>query len=127
MVEAPGREIDEGMICLAGTLTTGVQADGHDAKPDTLCDMVTAAVLSADRAGTDDAALLIARTRATLPQDLAVWNLPDEPIPRPRPASLSGTNSKHGTWANGDDHRADRQRAGRPTSYATPAAPSGCA
>ncbi|MPY55977.1 SpoIIE family protein phosphatase [Streptomyces spongiae] len=84
LVEIPGHDIDEDMACLSRTLTTalytaGTQTDGHEAEPDELCDMVTAAVLSSDRPAPDDAALLITRTRATAAEDIAVWDLPDEP------------------------------------------------
>ncbi|MDT3396219.1 SpoIIE family protein phosphatase [Streptomyces sp. B1866] len=94
LVEVPGRDIEEGMNRLTRTLTTAladgggqsVRAGGHpagqapDEAPERLCDTVTGALLPTDRPAPDDTALLIARTRALAPEDIALWPLPDDPV-----------------------------------------------
>ncbi|MDT3396607.1 SpoIIE family protein phosphatase [Streptomyces sp. B1866] len=90
LVEEPGRDIDDGMGRLAQTLATALRdGDGlgggpvgadRASDPERLCDRVTAALLPADRPAADDTALLVARTRALAPEDIAVWELPEDPI-----------------------------------------------
>ncbi|MFD5116505.1 SpoIIE family protein phosphatase [Streptomyces sp. NPDC058391] len=102
LVESATRDIDRGMEQLASTLAgaapgpgvhaagTGVHAAGTKAARrdiargeseslERLCDDVLAALLP-EKQLTDDAALLIARTHATAPCDIATWRLSDGPI-----------------------------------------------
>jgi anti-sigma regulatory factor (Ser/Thr protein kinase) len=91
LVEAPGRDIDLGMACLAETLAEGVRrlpclhqapAGEHGCRDECLeplCDTVTAALVPPQHAIPDDAALLIARTHAFVRDDIASWSLPEDP------------------------------------------------
>ncbi|MFG3017914.1 SpoIIE family protein phosphatase [Streptomyces sp. NPDC048254] len=77
LVESAGRDIDEGMARLRRRLGTG-----YDGAPglDGLCDDLIAEMLPDPYRISDDAALLVARTHALAPQDIACWQLPDEPM-----------------------------------------------
>jgi hypothetical protein len=59
---------------MAGLLR-GLQAEGLDQ----MCDSLTQALLPDDQQRADDAALLVARVRATAPDAVATWPLPEDP------------------------------------------------
>jgi serine phosphatase RsbU (regulator of sigma subunit)/PAS domain-containing protein len=63
-----------GMNRMAGMLGA-LQADGLDP----MCDSLTRALLPDDQQRADDAALLVARVRATAPDAVASWALPEDP------------------------------------------------
>lgn len=63
-----------GMDRMAGLLR-GLQAEGLDR----MCDSLTRALLPDDQQQADDAALLVARVRATAPDSVATWALPEDP------------------------------------------------
>ena len=63
-----------GMDRMAGLLRVH-QAEG----PDRMCDSLTQALLPDDQERADDAALLVARVRATAPDAVATWWLPEDP------------------------------------------------
>jgi serine phosphatase RsbU (regulator of sigma subunit)/PAS domain-containing protein len=63
-----------GMNRMAGMLQA-LQADGLDR----MCDSLTRALLPDDQQRADDAALLVARVRATAPDAVASWALPEDP------------------------------------------------
>jgi hypothetical protein len=46
---------------------------------DRMCDSLTQALLPDDQQRADDAALLVARVRATAPDAVATWSLPEDP------------------------------------------------
>ncbi|MEV7090519.1 SpoIIE family protein phosphatase [Streptomyces sp. NPDC093085] len=77
LVEAPGRDFDEGMAALAGLLRTADTSPAADL--DRLCDTLTAGLLPAGRTAPDDAALLVARVHALAPDQMASWPLPTHP------------------------------------------------
>jgi serine phosphatase RsbU (regulator of sigma subunit)/PAS domain-containing protein/anti-sigma regulatory factor (Ser/Thr protein kinase) len=56
-------------------LLRALQAEGLDR----MCDSLTQALLPDDQQQADDAALLVARVRATAPDDVATWPLPEDP------------------------------------------------
>lgn len=102
LIESATRDIDRGMAYLARTLTRALAttpgllarltagdrdprpADRSDAKVlddlNQLCDTLVAALLPEQSQTQDDAALLVARTHSTTPDNLASWPLPDDPI-----------------------------------------------
>ena len=63
-----------GMGRMAGLLRV-LQAEGLDR----MCDSLTRALLPDDQQRADDAALLVARVRATAPDAVATWSLPEDP------------------------------------------------
>jgi serine phosphatase RsbU (regulator of sigma subunit)/PAS domain-containing protein len=63
-----------GMDRMAGLLRV-LQAED----PDRMCDSLTQALLPDDQERADDAALLVARVRATAPDAVATWWLPEDP------------------------------------------------
>lgn len=63
-----------GMRRMAGLLRA-LQAEGLDR----MCDSLTRALLPDDQQQADDAALLVARVRATPPESVATWQLPEDP------------------------------------------------
>ena len=63
-----------GMDRMAGLLRVH-QAEGLDQ----MCDSLTRALLPDDQQRADDAALLVARVRATAPNAVATWSLPEDP------------------------------------------------
>ena len=63
-----------GMARMAGLLR-GRQAEGLDR----MCDSLTRALLPDDQQRGDDAALLVARVRATAPDAVATWSLSEDP------------------------------------------------
>jgi len=63
-----------GMDRMAGLLQVH-QAEGLDQ----MCDSLTQALLPDDQQRADDAALLVARVRATAPDAVATWSLPEDP------------------------------------------------
>ncbi|MBL1099735.1 ATP-binding SpoIIE family protein phosphatase [Streptomyces coffeae] len=98
LVESAARDMDQGMEHLARTLTAAVS--GPDSGPDSgpgarhvrrdrvrgdsaslerLCDEVLATLVP-EQGTADDAALLIARTHAIAPEDIAGWPLPPGPV-----------------------------------------------
>ena len=80
LIESPTRDIDRGMKHLASALSGAVTVrDGKDPL-ERLCDDVLAELLPEKELTQDDAALLIARTHATAPDDIATWPLSDGPI-----------------------------------------------
>ncbi|MFD8736132.1 SpoIIE family protein phosphatase [Streptomyces sp. NPDC059618] len=77
LVEARGRDIDVGLGMLREALA---ETDG--ATPDDTCRAVLDAML---RTGSsDDVALLVARTRLLDPEQVAEWEVPDDPAAVPR-------------------------------------------
>jgi hypothetical protein len=56
-------------------LLRALQAEGLDQ----MCDSLTRALLPDDQRRADDAALLVARVRATAPDAVATWPLPEDP------------------------------------------------
>jgi hypothetical protein len=88
LLESATRDFDEGLAQLTRTLSTAVartpRAGGGPAAEESaylerLCDVVTSALLPDREATSDDAALLIARTRHTDSADIASWPLPEDP------------------------------------------------
>ncbi|MBB5135728.1 PAS domain-containing protein/anti-sigma regulatory factor (Ser/Thr protein kinase) [Thermocatellispora tengchongensis] len=104
LVESAGPDIDEGLAELGRTLSAAcagrdlrrrrhdqpllaeaapapAPGDGEGDGPlHVLCDSLIATLLPAHQATTDDAALLIARTRALRAEDIACWALPEDPV-----------------------------------------------
>ncbi|MET9382704.1 SpoIIE family protein phosphatase [Streptomyces sp. NPDC002928] len=72
LIEPRHSDVDAGLHALRGTL-----ADAVASSLETTCDKVLEAML--DERPTDDAALLIARTRALDSGNVAVWDLPGDP------------------------------------------------
>ncbi|MFF1605313.1 SpoIIE family protein phosphatase [Streptomyces mirabilis] len=72
LIEARHRDADAGLHALRGAL-----ADTAASSLETTCDKVLKALL--DERPTDDAALLIARTRALDSGHIALWDLPNDP------------------------------------------------
>ncbi|MEV0780721.1 SpoIIE family protein phosphatase [Streptomyces sp. NPDC050428] len=82
LVEGAERDIDRGRDELARVLAAAVRADG-DLSLDQLCDTVVSAMLptGAQTGQTaDDAVLFIARLRRLAAQDIATWQLPQDPL-----------------------------------------------
>ncbi|MGW3285114.1 SpoIIE family protein phosphatase [Streptomyces sp. NPDC001002] len=80
LVESSKREMEEGMADLARLLHEAHQADpGTDLDLERLCDTLTAGLLPAESATTDDAALLVARLHALTGDRMASWALPEDP------------------------------------------------
>lgn len=89
LVESSRRDIDTGMAGLAKALT-GAQAAaparpaegrrGEVERLGRLCEEVAAALDPHQQHAGDDAALLIARTHALAPDDVATWSLPEDPL-----------------------------------------------
>ncbi|MET7983151.1 MULTISPECIES: SpoIIE family protein phosphatase [unclassified Streptomyces] len=77
LVEARGRDIDVGLGMLKEAL-----ADTDGATPDDTCRAVIDAMLRTR--ATDDVALLVARTRLLDPEQVAEWEVPDDPAAVPR-------------------------------------------
>ncbi|MFF3947769.1 SpoIIE family protein phosphatase [Streptomyces sp. NPDC001902] len=89
LVESSRRDIDTGMAGLAKALTGAPAAapvrpaDGRRGEVERLgrlCDEVAAALDPHQEHAGDDAALLIARTHALSPGDVASWSLPEDPL-----------------------------------------------
>ncbi|MBW1601004.1 SpoIIE family protein phosphatase [Streptomyces sp. JJ66] len=75
LVEARDLDVEEGLRRLTDALT-------HPAEPlEDLCDTILTTLPS--RAGADDAALLLVRTRGLDPDDVASWELPTDPAAVP--------------------------------------------
>lgn len=74
LVESRQRSIDDGVDRLAGILRSE-----HASSLDSVCEAVTSALLPAGQPAGDDAALLVARTHALPPDDIATWSLPEHP------------------------------------------------
>ncbi|MFI7632795.1 SpoIIE family protein phosphatase [Nonomuraea sp. NPDC049400] len=79
LIESSTRDIDKGMAELTGLLT-GLRPGPSGTDLDRLCESVTAAMLPAQQQIPDDAALLIARTHRLAAENIASWDLPDDPI-----------------------------------------------
>ncbi|MEU5591737.1 SpoIIE family protein phosphatase [Streptomyces sp. NPDC020298] len=88
LVDAAGRDIDEGLAQLRRTLEEAVartsyfpdgRSDERTDRLDALCDHLVATLLPDREQTSDDAALLIAHTRATPPADVASCSLPEDP------------------------------------------------
>ncbi|MFD3482939.1 SpoIIE family protein phosphatase [Streptomyces sp. NPDC058665] len=83
LVESVNQDIHRGMRHLASALSTASSRPGAEsgqAGLERVCDEVLAELLPEKQRTADDAALLIARTHALAPGDVAVWSLPDGPI-----------------------------------------------
>ncbi|MFG2966971.1 SpoIIE family protein phosphatase [Streptomyces sp. NPDC048288] len=83
LIESPGQDADQGLArlvrLLSGAAVRPARFDEGVRGLEELCDSVVAALLP-DRGETnDDAALLIARTRALPTADIASFDLPDDP------------------------------------------------
>ncbi|MEU6551470.1 SpoIIE family protein phosphatase [Streptomyces sp. NPDC046915] len=88
LVDAAGRDIDEGLAQLRRTLEEAVartsyfpdgRSDERTDRLEALCDHLVATLLPDREQTSDDAALLIAHTRATPPGDVAWCSLPQDP------------------------------------------------
>lgn len=88
LVESATRDADQGLAQLRQTLSRAPLGTGSFETADEddgirriteLCDQVVAALLPDRELTTDDAALLIVRTRCTAAHDVASCSLPDEP------------------------------------------------
>ncbi|MDT0438666.1 MULTISPECIES: SpoIIE family protein phosphatase [Streptomyces] len=77
LVEAKGREIDEGMAALAKLLHTADTSPTADL--DLLCDTLTTGLVPADQPTPDDTALLVVRVHALAPDHMASWSLSSLP------------------------------------------------
>ncbi|MER7877449.1 SpoIIE family protein phosphatase [Streptomyces solisilvae] len=83
LVESVNQDIHRGMRHLASALSVASCRPGAAPGPaglERMCDEVLAELLPEKQRTADDAALLIARTHALAPGDVAVWCLPDGPI-----------------------------------------------
>ncbi|MCP9208852.1 ATP-binding SpoIIE family protein phosphatase [Streptomyces sp. NEAU-Y11] len=95
LVESAARDIDRGMEHLARTLTAAAsgpgsgpgalhiwrkEARGESASLERLCDDLLAELVPEKQGTADDAALLIARTHAIAPDDIATWPLSPGPV-----------------------------------------------
>ncbi|MFJ1969983.1 SpoIIE family protein phosphatase [Streptomyces sp. NPDC087903] len=84
LVESPTRDVDQGLALLRQTVASAVarapyfSADGAE-RLDELCDLVVSTLIPDREQTTDDAALLVARTRCTPAQDIASCSLPEDP------------------------------------------------
>ncbi|WP_189874546.1 ATP-binding SpoIIE family protein phosphatase, partial [Streptomyces bluensis] len=78
LVESAKREVDEGMSALA-RLLRAAHEEGVDVDLETLCDTLTAGLLSGEHQAADDAALLVARLHALTEDRMASWPLPNDP------------------------------------------------
>jgi serine phosphatase RsbU (regulator of sigma subunit)/PAS domain-containing protein len=74
LIESARRDTDAGMRRLAEHLEAH-----HDEDLGKLCESITGALLPADQQSSDDAALLLVRVRATAPEAIAAWSLPEDP------------------------------------------------
>ena len=72
------------------------QAEGLDR----MCDSLTQALLPDDQQRADDDALLVARVRATAPDAVATWSLPEDPRAAALLAGMCATSSPPGGWRN---------------------------
>ncbi|WP_078853164.1 ATP-binding SpoIIE family protein phosphatase [Streptomyces sp. NRRL S-1824] len=74
LIERSDRDIDQGLRCLTDALAASC-------RPDRALDETGRALLAnlTDQAPRDDAALLLARTRAIPAKDTAHWEIPDDP------------------------------------------------
>ncbi|MFG3289250.1 SpoIIE family protein phosphatase [Streptomyces sp. NPDC048179] len=82
LIESATRDADQGLAQLRRALAGSrhLQGDTDDVEGlEELCDLVTSTLLPAPERTTDDAALLIARIRATAADDVATRLLPDHP------------------------------------------------
>ena len=75
LIESARRDTDSGMSRLAELL----RAHHADNSLDELCDSLTSALIPAGQESSDDAALLVVRVRATAPDAIATWSLPEDP------------------------------------------------
>ncbi|HEX6524384.1 MAG TPA: SpoIIE family protein phosphatase [Streptosporangiaceae bacterium] len=74
LIDSTSCDPDVAMGHMAGLLRVH-QAEGLDR----MCDRLTRALLPDDQQRADDAALLVARVRATAPDAVATWPLPEDP------------------------------------------------
>jgi anti-sigma regulatory factor (Ser/Thr protein kinase) len=94
-VESAQRDIDSGLDQLATALTTGLadtpdpgesprrlhtEADTEAARLALRCDALVSALLPSQQLTTDDAAVLVARTRLLPAENVASWSLADGPL-----------------------------------------------
>ncbi|MFC8520292.1 SpoIIE family protein phosphatase [Streptomyces sp. NPDC057257] len=77
LLEAATNDVEEGMAQLRRTLAD-TMADGVTPL-DELCDTIVSALMPDREHTSDDAAVLIARTRCTTDDDVASFDLPDDP------------------------------------------------
>jgi hypothetical protein len=74
LIESARRDMEAGLGLLAAHLRAH-----HDEDLDRLCESTTDALLPPDQQSSDDAALLLVRVRATAPDAIAAWSLPEDP------------------------------------------------
>lgn len=74
LIDSTSSDPGVGMDRMAGLLRA-LQDEGLDG----MCDNLTRALLPDDQQQADDAALLVARVRATAPDAVATWSLPEDP------------------------------------------------
>ncbi|MDT0310123.1 SpoIIE family protein phosphatase [Streptomyces sp. DSM 44917] len=79
LVESRARDIDTGIGQLARLLARAVE-EGRTGDLDALCESLTGRLLPGREETTDDAALLLARTRQFDERDVATWRLPENPV-----------------------------------------------
>jgi serine phosphatase RsbU (regulator of sigma subunit)/anti-sigma regulatory factor (Ser/Thr protein kinase) len=78
LIQDPTRDIDKGMAALSRRVARTPEPGSADLEA--LCDSLLSDFSDTDTSRfRDDAALLIARTRASSPQDIASWQLPEDP------------------------------------------------
>ncbi|WP_404815618.1 SpoIIE family protein phosphatase [Streptomyces thermolineatus] len=82
LLEARGRDVDEGLERLRRAL-----AAAHTADPETTGNAVVEDMVPG--AAPDDVALLLARTRALAPHQIATWQVEDDPASVPRARKLA--------------------------------------
>ena len=75
LIESARRDTEAGLSLLAEHL----RAHHDDDDLDRLCESTTDALLPPDQQTSDDAALLLVRVRATAPDAIASWSLPEDP------------------------------------------------
>ncbi|GAA2443715.1 SpoIIE family protein phosphatase [Actinomadura vinacea] len=76
LVESASYDIDSGLADLTRILTAGRRQDDLDS----LCEAVITAMRPTRQPATDDAALLIASANRLSAEDVATWELPEDPI-----------------------------------------------
>ncbi|MFD3925753.1 SpoIIE family protein phosphatase [Streptomyces sp. NPDC058614] len=75
LVESARRDFDEGLACLTGLLDTA-----HSGGLDQVCDVLMTGLLPADQQDIDDdATLLVVRVHALRPDQIASWELAEDP------------------------------------------------
>jgi GAF domain-containing protein len=83
LVQSPAADIDVGLAELGRVLTeAAAEPPGEEEaeRLDALCSSVTNTLLPPDDSHSDDAVVLVARSHALDPRDVASWSLPEHPV-----------------------------------------------